>query len=50
MILQNHLIVNAQNKLHFGVIWNKGEDIGLPHGSNIPPTKVDIVKPDNLNH
>ena len=29
---------------------NKGNDIGLPHGSHIPPTKVDIVKPDNLNY
>lgn len=29
---------------------DKGNDIGLPHGSYIPPTKVDIVKPDNLNY
>ena len=29
---------------------NKGNDIGLPHGSHIPPKKVDIVKPDNLNY
>ena len=29
---------------------DKGNDIGLPHGSYIPPTKVDIIKPDNLNY
>jgi RHS repeat-associated protein len=27
---------------------NKGQDIGLPAGTKIPPTKVEIVRPDDL--
>jgi len=27
---------------------NNGNNIGLPNGTEIPPTKVDIVRPNNL--
>ena len=45
----NQKTAHPQIEQYGGTIkGNNGNDIGLPSGTEIPPTKVDIVRPNNL--
>ena len=47
----NQRTAHPQIELEGGVIkGNKGNEIGLPHGTNLPPTKVDIIRPNSIDN
>ena len=48
-LTQNQRTAHPQIEQYGGTIkGNNGNSVGLPNGTDIPPTKVDIVRPNNL--
>ncbi len=45
----NQKTAHPQIEQYGGTIkGNNGSNIGLPSGTEIPPTKVDVIRPNNL--